>query len=150
MYSIQELTSHARAQARKMGLNKVVDVRINPQLRHDGTCYSTSFSHEIQLKCPRKIVVEHEIGHAYIDEKLPRLSAFFGIAGIPYRALGSVFKLGYLLTTVGAGITGYLIDSPVLQIAPLTNLVYGPAITEELMAFYFGRKYRPDMKDRSL
>jgi len=134
-----------------MGLQKPLDIRINPQLPFD--CYrGTQFVHKIWLTNSSKGSLRHEMGHAYMSEKFPRLYKFFskvlkpivflsekfGLVGdmIYCAAFGTTLQMGILLAYTGRPLE---ISLPWI----LIGIGLSVPVVDEVMASFFGRKYRP-------
>ena len=152
MSSESELTLYATAEASNMGLRKLLDIKINHQLSFDYYT-ETQHSHKIRLTHPCISSLRHELGHAYMAEKIPKLYNIFTKILNPFNLLSK--KLGdfisSLLYIVAIGVTlpnGIIfayINRPVIFSLPLltVGIVLCAPMIDEVLAAYFGRKYAP-------
>ena len=152
MPSESELTVYAFTEASNMGLQKLLDIKINHRLSFDYYT-ETLYAHKIRLIRPSPSSLRHELGHAYMAEKIPKLYAIFNKILKPFNLLSE--KLGSfvasLLYIVAIGVTlpnGIIFaytNRPV--ILSLLLLIAGMGLCapmiDEVLAAYFGRKYKP-------
>jgi hypothetical protein len=153
MPSESELTVYAIAEASNMGLQKVLDIKINHRLSFDYYT-ETQYAHKIRLIRPCIRSLRHELGHAYMAERIPKLYAIFDKILKPFNLLSE--NLGSFITSLlyitGIGVTlpnGIIFaftDRPVILSLPLLIVGMGlcAPMIDEVLAAYFGRKYKPD------
>ena len=150
-----ELTSYAHKEASNMGLKKPLDIKVDPRL---GFSYYTNTQslHKVRLVSSSKSDLKHELGHAYMSEKLSKLYRFFDKFARPLNFLSARFgEFGDLASNIiyslAVGVTFFFgilfvyIDGPLIISLPLILVGLGlilPMI-EEFMAYYFGKKYEP-------
>jgi hypothetical protein len=147
----EELVAYATAEALKMGLQKSVVVRIYPKLfiHH---YLSRRHAHEIRLGYPSISGLRHELGHAYMNEKHPKLYRYFSIINKPIDFLctkfgwfGPILYSGFcIVAPLLSGILSALSGKPEVSL-PLISLgiTTSTPFLDEFMAVYFGRKYCP-------
>lgn len=146
-----ELTIYAYAEAKNMGLRKPLTVRIAPSLNVDGTCTSKDYGYEITLKRPIKIVLRHELGHAYTKEKHPRLYKFLGSwSDFHIRPRLGIKGTATFITltqmTLGVGLGMSLANYATNISIPMTILgvvMESSIALETVIASYFGEVYKP-------
>ncbi len=153
MPSESELTLYGITEASNMGLQKLLDIKINNRLFFD-YYMETQYAHKIRLISPCTSSLRHELGHAYMAEKIPKLYAIFNKILKPFNLLSK--KLGSFITsllyivaigvTLPNGIIFAYINRPVILSLPLLIAGIGlcAPMIDEVLAAYYGRKYAPD------
>ena len=157
MFSETELVAYAHAEARRMGLRKSLDVKTDPKL-YIAHCVSDKFLHRIRLGNPTKSGLRHELGHAYINEKLPKLCKFFNKVNKPLDFLcrklswfgPSVYTIGCVALPLLYGVILIPFGKPEISLSLVALAVIASVpFVDEFVAIYFGRKYRPEASDAS-
>ncbi len=154
MAKISEFTSYAYKEASKMGLEKPLDIKVDSRLGFNHYI-NTKSSHKIRLVNYDKTELRHELGHAYMSEKFSKLFNFFDKFSRPLNLLGGRFgESGDMVSNIIYSITIGVIfffgivfaDRAYVLISSLfflVGIVLSLPMMEELMAYYFGKKFSP-------
>jgi len=153
MFPSSDLILYAYTEARNMGLNKPLDIQLDPSQSLDALYSPNELVHKIRLKRPSKLELRHEMGHGYVAEKHPRLFKFLNTIDTPCQFLYNKFgKMG--------GVLYFALPQVLIGIDFLYNLSRGsvgislpsiligasmfvPSILSEGVASYFGERYKP-------
>ena len=154
MSSVSELISYAREIATKMGLHKPLDIKVDSRFGFNYYCNAKEF-HRIRLTDFNKSELLHELGHAYMSEKLPKLYRIFEKVMKPLNILAARYgEIGDFASNMIYGIIlfsyflfGVFIvfenSSPTILL-PL--IIFGMIliipVIDELLAIYFGNKFK--------
>ena len=153
-----ELVSYAHAEALNMGLKKRVELKLDQQL---GFNYyvETRFTHKIILVDLSKSSLRHELGHAYMAEKVPKIFKFFDKTNKPFNFIARKFgEIGDFISNISYSIVvgaPFLIailmlqnDIPIKFSLPLflISIIFSLPILDEILAIYFGEKWGNSMR----
>jgi hypothetical protein len=154
MSSVSELISYAREIAMRMGLLKPLDIKVDS--RFGFSYYSnTKEFHRIRLADLNKLELLHELGHAYMSEKLPRLYRIFEKVMKPLNILAArhgeigdftsnmIYAIILFLYFIFGVFIAFENSSPTILL-PL--IIFGTIliipVIDELLATYFGNKFK--------
>jgi len=154
MSSVSELISYANEIATKMGLQKPLDIKVDSRFGFNYYNNTKEF-HRIRLTDLNKSELLHELGHAYMSEKLPKLYGIFEKVMKPLNILAARFgEIGDFVSNMIYSIIlfFYLLfgvfiafenSSPTILL-PL--MIFGMIliipVIDELLAMYFGNKFK--------
>lgn len=154
MSPVSELISYAHTVASNMGLQKPLDIKVNSKL---GFNYyiNTKSMRRIRLVNSNESYLVHELGHAYISEKLPRLYGIFDNAIRPLNILAKrygefgelVSNMLYSIALVAYFLYGALLiykNGSLMIMLPIIiiGFVLIIPIIDEILATYFGEKFK--------
>ena len=154
MAKISDLASYANKEASNMGLEKPLDIKVDSRLGFNHYI-NTKSSHKIRLVNSNKLELRHELGHAYMSEKFSRLFNFFDKFSRPLNFLGGRFgESGDMVSNIIYSLTIGVIfffgiffaDRAYVLVSSLfffVGIVLALPMIEELMAYYFGKKFSP-------
>jgi len=154
MSSVSELISYAREIATKMGLQKPLDIKVDSRFGFNYYSNTKEF-HRIGLTDFNESELLHELGHAYMSEKLPRfhkisekvmkplniLAERFGeIGDFVSNMIYSIILFLYVLFGVFAAFEN---SSPTfLLLLIIFGMILIIPVIDELLAIYFGNKFK--------
>lgn len=154
MSSVSELISYAREIATKMGLHKPLDIKVDSRFGFNYYSNSKEF-HRIRLIDFNKSELLHELGHAYMSEKLPRLYGIFEKVMKPLNILAARFgEIGDFVSNMIYSIILFLYflfgvlvafenSSPtILLLLIIFGMILIIPFIDELLATYFGNKFK--------
>jgi len=149
------LISYAHKEALNMGLKKDIDVIVDP-LHGFNHYIQTRFSHKIRLVNSNESSLRHELGHAYMAEKLSNIYTFFDFFSRPFNFLAR--KYGEIGEFASNLIYSMVVGVPILvgvlfaqnngsiEIS-LSLILIGISLSfplmDEILAIYFGEKFKP-------
>jgi hypothetical protein len=154
MSSVSELISYAREIVVRMNLHKLLDIKIDPRFGFNYYTNTKKF-HKIRLTDFNKSELLHELGHAYMAEKLPRLYGIFEKVmkplNIPAERFGEIgdfvsnmiYSIILFLYFLFGVFIAFENSSPTFLL-PL--IIFGMIliipVIDELLAIYFGNKFK--------
>jgi hypothetical protein len=154
MSSVSELKSYASEIAIMMDLHKPLDIKVDSGFGFNYYSNAKKF-HKIRLTDFNKSELLHELGHAYMSEKLPRLYRIFEKVMKPLNILAARFgEIGdfvsnmiYSIILFSYFLFGVFVafeNSSLTFLLPL--LIFGMIliipVIDELLAIYFGNKFK--------
>ena len=153
MSSVSELISYAREIATKMDLHKPLDIKVDSRFGFNYYSNTKEF-HIIRLTDFNKSELMHELGHAYMSEKLPKLYRIFEKVMMPLNILAARYdEIGDFASNMIYSIILFLYfifgvfivfenSSPtILLLLIIFGMVLIIPVIDELLAMYFGNKF---------
>jgi len=154
MSSVSELISYAREIATKMGLYKPLDIKVDSRFGFNYYSNTKEF-HRIRLTDFNKSELLHELGHAYMSEKLPKLYRIFEKVMKPLNILAARYgEIGdfagnviysiilFLYFLFGVFITFENSSPTILLPLIIFGMILIIPVIDELLATYFGNKFK--------
>lgn len=156
MSAESELISYAHKEAIRMGLKKQIDIKVDPRLGFNHYV-DTKFVHKILLVDSSKSSLRHEIGHAYISEKYPKIYKFFDTTTKPFNFIAKKFGeigdfISNILFSIAVGAPFFIAiimmhnKGPIEFSLPLilVGIFFSLPMLDEILAIYFGEKFKPN------
>ena len=156
MSTESELISYANIEATRMGLKKQIDIKLDPQSGFNHYV-DTKFVHKILLVDSSKSNLRHEIGHAYISEKYPKIYKFFDTTTKPFnfiaKKIGEIGDfISNILFSIAVGVPFFIAiimmhnNGPIEFLLPLilVGIFFSLPMLDEILAIYFGEKFKPN------
>lgn len=154
MSSVSELISYAREIATKMDLHKPLDIKVDSRFGFNYYSNTEEF-HEIRLTDSNKSELLHELGHAYMSEKLPRFYRISEKILKPLNILAERFgEIGDFVSNMIYGIILFLYflfgvfvasensSSTILLPLIIFGIILIIPVIDELLATYLGNKFK--------
>ena len=153
MSPVSELISYAREIATKMDLHKPLDIKVDSRFGFNYYSNTKEF-HRIRLTDFNKSELIHELGHAYMSEKLPKLYRIFEKIMAPLNILAARYgEIGdfasnmiysiilFLYFLFGVFIAFENSSPPILLLLIIFGMILIIPVIDELLAMYFGNKF---------
>ncbi|MCW4033419.1 MAG: hypothetical protein NWF08_08550 [Candidatus Bathyarchaeota archaeon] len=154
MSSVSELISYANEIATKMGLHKSLDIEVDSRFGFNYYSNTKEF-HRIRLTDFNKSELLHELGHAYMSEKLTKLYRIFekvmkalNILAARYGEVGDfvsnvIYSIILFLYFLFGIFIAFENSSPAILLPLMIfGIILIIPVIDELLATYFGNKFK--------